>query len=186
MSEGQLPIFNDGKSKDAVTYHSWLWDMAIFCWSGWDDQHLLPYVFHLLQGFLADLAWSLGKDATLNDILQTLDENYGLIMRFKALSKELYSLKQGSSKNIAEFTVHLLQQVQIHQTVSPGRIQLEHVEDMKHDHSMRVLIPNTSKMLAHKVDGDHPASYSDLLLAKGKLEKTGRGQGPSTAKDDCY
>ena len=87
--------------------------MAIFCWSGWDDQHLLPYLFCSSQGFPGDLAQSLGKDATLSDILQTLDEDYGVIMMFDTLSKELYSLKQGLGENAADLGVHLLQQVQI-------------------------------------------------------------------------
>ena len=69
--------------------------MAIFHQSGLDDQHLLPYVFCSLQGFLGDLAQSLGKDATLSDVLQMLDEHYGVVMTFDALSKVLYSLKQG-------------------------------------------------------------------------------------------
>ena len=90
-----FPIFKDEKMKDAVTYCSCQWGMAIFHQSGWDDQHLLPYVFHSLQGFMANLAWSLGKDATLSDVLQMLDDHYGVIMMFDALSKELYSLKQG-------------------------------------------------------------------------------------------
>ena len=65
-----LLIFKDKKMKDVVTYCSWQWGMAIFPWLGWDDQHLLPYVFHSLQGFPGDLVQSLGKDATLSDILQ--------------------------------------------------------------------------------------------------------------------
>ena len=55
-----------------------------------------------LQGFLGDLARSLGGNATLLDILQTLDEHYGMAMTFDALSKELYSLKQGSGENMAK------------------------------------------------------------------------------------
>ena len=31
-----LPIIKDKKTKDAVTYHSWWWDMDIFHCSGWD------------------------------------------------------------------------------------------------------------------------------------------------------
>ena len=139
--EVTLPTFKDEKSKDAVMYHSWQWDVAIFHWSGWDDQHLLPYIFHSLQGFPGDLARGLGKDATLNDILQMLDKDYGVIMMFNALSKELYSLKQGLSKNIAKFGVHLSQQVQILQSKYPGRIQLEHMEEMKHDHFCEGLNP---------------------------------------------
>ena len=58
-----------------------------------------------------------------------LDEHYGVIMMF--LSKELYCLKQGSSKNVDEFGVHLLQQVQILQSEYPVRIHPEHMEEMK-------------------------------------------------------
>ena len=124
-------IFKDEKTEDAVTYHSWQWDVAIFCCSGWDDQHLLPQVFWSLKGFPGDLAISLGEDVTLTDILQTLDEHYGVVMTFDALSKELYSLKQGSGENVAEFRVHLSQQVQILQLEYPGRIQQEDMEEMK-------------------------------------------------------
>ena len=129
----QLPILKDEKSKDVVTYHSWWLDVTIFHWSGWDDQHLLPYIFHSLQGFPGNLAKSLGKDATLSDILQKLDEHFGVVMIFNALSRELYSLKQGLNENVAEFSVYLSQQVQILQSEYPGRIQQEHMEEMKHD-----------------------------------------------------
>ena len=138
--------------------------MAIFL-SGWDDQHLLPYHFHSLQGFTCDLARSLGKDATLNDVLQTLNEHYGVVMMFDPLSKELYSLKQGSSKNVAGFGVHLLQQVQILQSEYSGRIQLEHMEEMKCNCFYEGLNPKYWQMLAYKVDGEHPVNYCDLLLA---------------------
>ena len=70
----KLLIFKDGKSKGAVTTYLWWWDVAIFCSLGWDDQHLLLSVFQSLQGFPGDLARSLGKDATLNDVPQMLDE----------------------------------------------------------------------------------------------------------------
>ena len=56
-----------------------------------------------------------------------LDEHYGVIMTFDALSKELNSLKQGPNDNIAEFGVHLSQQVQIPQLEYPGRIKQEHI-----------------------------------------------------------
>ena len=65
-----LPIFKDEKTKDAVPYHLWRWEIAFFCHLGWDDECLLPYVFHSLQGFLGDLTRSLCKDAMLTNILQ--------------------------------------------------------------------------------------------------------------------
>ena len=108
-----LLTFKDEKTKDAVTYHSWWWDIAIFHHLGWDNQHLLQYVFWSLQEFPGDLARSLDEDTTLNDVLQTLDEHYGIVMTFDILSKELYSLKQGSGEDIAKFNMHLSQQVQI-------------------------------------------------------------------------
>ena len=177
-----LLIFKDKKSKDVVTYHSWQWDVAIFCQSEWDDQHLLPYVFCSLQGFLGDLSRSLTKDATLNDVLWMLDEHYNVVMTFNTLSKELYSLRKGSSKNIAELRVCLLQQVQVLQSEYPGRIQLEPLEEMKHDCFYKSLTLEYRQMLAHKVDGEHPASYSDLPLAVQKLERRAEARDPLPPK----
>ena len=166
-----LPIFKDEKTKDAITHHSWQWGIAIFCCSGWDDQHLLPYIFQSLQGFLGDLTRNLGEDATLNDILQLLDKHYGVVMTFDALSKELCSLKQGSGGNVAEFRVCLSQQVQILQSKYPGRIQQEHIEEMKWDCFYKGLNPKYWQMLVHKDDGKHLIKYSNLLLADQKLKK---------------
>ena len=67
----------------------------------------------------------------MNDILQMMDEQYDMVMTFDTLSKELYSLKQGSGENMAKFGVCLSQQVQILQSEYPGRIQQEHIEEMK-------------------------------------------------------
>ena len=129
------------KNKETITYHSWQWVIAISHCSDWDNQHLLPYVIQSLQGFLGDLDRSLGKDATLNDVLQTLDEHYGMVMMFDSLNKNLYSLKQESGENMAEFGVHLLQQVQILQLEYPGRIQQKHIEQRKWDHFYEGLNP---------------------------------------------
>ena len=65
---------------------------------------------------------SLGEDATLGDVLQTLDEYYGVLMTFDTLTKELYSLKQGMGEIVAKFGVHLSQQFQILQMEYPSRI----------------------------------------------------------------
>ena len=63
-------------------------------------------------------------------------------MMHDTLSKELYSLKQGSGENVDEFGVCLSQQVQILQWEYPGRIQQEYIEEMKWDHFYEGLNPN--------------------------------------------
>ena len=140
-----MPIFKDEKTKDAVTYCSYQWDVTIFCHLGWDNQHLLPHVLWSLQEFLRDLARSLGEDPILNDVLKMLEKYYGMVMTFDALSKELYCLKQGSGKNIATFGVCLSQEVQILQLEYPGMIQKEHIEEMKPDHLYEGLNPKYHK-----------------------------------------
>ena len=107
----------------------------------------------------------------LNQHLVVLDKYYGMVMTFDTLSKELYSIKQGSRGNVAMFRVCLLQQVQILHSEYLRRIQQEHVEEMKWDHFYKGLNPNYLHMLAHKMDGEHPASYSYLLLVAQKLER---------------
>ena len=98
-------------------------------------------MFRSLQGFLGDLARSLGEDTSLGDVHQTLDEHYGVVMTFNTLSKELYFLKQGMGENVTEFRVCLSQQVQILQMEYPGRIQQEHVEEVKWDCFTEALSP---------------------------------------------
>ena len=90
---------------------------------------------------MGNLARSLGEDITLNDVLQILDEHYGVTTMFNTLSNDLYSLKQGSSENMAEFGVCLLQQIQILQSEYLGRVQPEHLEEMKHNHFYEGLNP---------------------------------------------
>ena len=126
--------------------------------------------------FPGDLARSLGEDATLTDILQMLEKHYGMVLMFDALSKELYSLKQGFRETVAVFGVCMLQQVQMLQSEYSGRIQQEHVEEMTQDHFYEGLNPQYWHMLTHKVDGEHPASYSDLLLAAHKLERQAKAR----------
>ena len=179
-----LLIFKDEKTKDAVTYHSWQWDIAIFHCLGCDDQHLLPYIFWSLQGFPGNLARNLGEDATLTDILQMLDEHYGMVMTFDTFARRSIpsSKVPGRIWPSAKFGVCLAQQVQILQSEYPGRIQQEHVEEMKQDHFYEGLNPDYQCMLAHKVDGKHPTSYSDLLLASQKLEKWAEARDPLLPK----
>ena len=103
-------------------------------------------------------------------------------MTFDALSKELYSLKQGTGENVAEFGVHLSQQVQILQMEYPSRIQQEHVEEVKWDHFYKGLSPKYQWMLAHKVNGENPVTYSELLLAAQKLERWAEVRDPLLSK----
>ena len=65
---------------------------------------------------------SLGEDATLGDILQTLNEQYCVVMTFDTLSKELSSLRQETGENVDEFGVCLSQQLQIIKTEYPGHL----------------------------------------------------------------
>ena len=54
------------------------------------------------------------------------NKHYDIEMTFDALHKELYSLKQGSGKNIAEFGVHLSQQLQILQSsIQEGSVKVQ-------------------------------------------------------------
>ena len=72
---------------------------------------------------------------------------------------------------MAKFGVHLSQQVQILQMEYPSRIQQEHVDEVKPDHFYKGLSPVYWQMLAHKVIGENPVTYSELLHVAQKLER---------------
>ena len=56
------------------------------------------------------------------------------------------------------------------------------MEKMKWDHFYKGMNPEYWHMLAHKVDGKHPASYSELLLAVWKLEWWAEARDPLLLK----
>ena len=102
-----LPIFKDEQSKEILTYCTWQWDVVIPRRSGCGDQAVLPHMYQSLKGFPGELAQSLGKDATLQEVLQVLDDHYGVVMTFNALHKELYMLLQGYQEGMSEYGIQL-------------------------------------------------------------------------------
>ena len=118
----------------------------------------------------------------MSDILQILDEHYGVIMIFDVLSKKLHSLKKGLGKKVPEFGMHLSQQVQILQSEYPGRIWPKHMEEMKCDCFYEGLNPKYQCMLAHKIDGENPVGCSNLLLATQKLDRRAEAKDPLLPK----
>ena len=125
---------------------------------------------------------SLGEGVTLGNILQMLDEHYGVMMTFDTLSMEIYSLKQGMGENVAELGVCLSQQVQILKIEYPSRFQQKHVEKLKWHHFYEGLSPKSEQMLAHKVSGENPVTYSKLFLAAQKLERWAEARDPQLLK----
>ena len=87
-----LPIFKDEDTKDAVMYQSWHWDLTVYHDTGCQDHTLLLYAIHSLQGYLGELARSLGTDITLDDVLTILDEHYNNVKALDALNQELFQL----------------------------------------------------------------------------------------------
>ena len=53
---------------------------------------------------------------------------------------------------------------------------------MKLDCSYEGLNPEYQQILAHKVDGEHPTGYSDLLLAAQKLKRWAEARDPLLLK----
>ena len=158
-----LSTFKDKMAKDTVTYHSWHWDVSVFCHSGWDDQHF----FKCLQGSPGDLVKSLREDTTLGNILWMLDEHYGIVMTFNALSKKLYP----TSRELERMWLSLEYICHNRFRYSRWKIQQEHMEEVKWDHFYEGLSPKCQQMLAHMVNGENPVTYCELLFAAWKLEK---------------
>ena len=155
----------------------------MFSCSGWDDSQLLPYAFMSLQGLMGDLLRSLGKDATMGNVLEMLDQHYGVMMTFDALSKGALFPQAGNGENVAKFRICLSQKVQIFKTEYPSRIQQEHVEEVKQEHYYEDLSPKYWQMLAHMVDGENPVTYSKIgacCLKAGKMGKSQRSSPPKT------
>ena len=111
-----------------------------------------------------------------------LDEHYGIVMMFDALSKEPlfpqtrikgeYDQIQGAPVTAGQDT--------------PVRIPREDSAQTcrgdEEGYFYEGLNPKYRWMLAHKVDGEHPTGYSDLLLVAQKLERWAESRDPLLPK----
>ena len=82
-----------------------------------------------------------------------LDEHYGMVMTFNALSKKLYSLKQGMGENVAEFGMCLSQQVQILQMEYPAEFNKNMRKRCSGTASMKALTLSINKHWPTKLMG---------------------------------
>ena len=53
---------------------------------------------------------------------------------------------------------------------------------MKQDHFYKGLIPSYQQVLAYKVNGENPVTYSELLLTAQKLERWEEAKTPCSQK----
>ena len=95
-----LSIFRDEDTKDAVTYQSWRWDLAMYQCAGCRDHTLLSYATRSLQGYPGELVWSSGTDITLDDVLMILDEHYNNVKVLDVLNQELFQLWMADKETI--------------------------------------------------------------------------------------
>ena len=106
-------VFKDGDAKDAVTYHSWRWDLTV-CWHvGCRDCTLLPYAIWSLQGYSSELVQSSGMDVTLDDMLTIIDKHYNNIKALDALNQEFFQLRMADKETVSDWGVCLSRHLQV-------------------------------------------------------------------------
>ena len=106
-----LPIFKDKDAKDAVTYQSWRWDLAVYQHARCRDRTLLPYAIRSLQGYPGELVQSSGTDIALDDVLTILD--YNNVKAIDVLNQELFQMQMADKETVSDWVVCLSRHLQI-------------------------------------------------------------------------
>ena len=166
-----LPVFKDEDTKDAITYHSWHWDLTVYHWAGCWDHTLLPYTILLLQGYLGELMRSLGMDISLDDVLNILDEHYNNIKALDALKQELFQMHMGEKETMSDWGVCLSRHLQILVVSFPECFPPDYIAKLKHDHFYGRLPKWLKTMLAYLKASAHEKTYSNYPWAAREAEK---------------
>ena len=128
-----LPIFKDEDAKDAVTYQSWRWDLAVYRHAGCRDRTLLPYAIRSLQGYPGELVRSSGTDITLDNVLTILDKHYNNIKALDALNQELFQMRMADKETVLDWGVCLSRHLQILAASFPDHFPPDRVAELKRD-----------------------------------------------------
>ena len=124
------------------------------------------------------MARSQGENVTLNDVLQTMDEHYGVVMMLDSEQEAFFPQARSMRKGSQIWSVTVTAGTDTAVKSIPEGSQQEHVEEMKQDCFNEGLNDKYWWMLAHKVNGEHPARYSGLLLAAEKFERWAETRDP--------
>ena len=166
-----LPIFKDEDAKDAVTYRSWRWDLAVYRHAGCRDRTLLPYAIRSLQGYPGELVQSSGTDITLDEVLTILDEHYNNVKALDALNKELFQMRMADKETVSDWGVCLSQHLQILAASFPDQFPPERVAELKRDQFYGRLPKRLKAMVAYLKAGHQVRTYSDYLRATREAKK---------------
>ena len=75
-----------------VTYNNWHFNVQQHRLNH-TDESLLPHMYWSLQGFLGELAHSLGKVPSLDDLLAKLNDYFRVVEELDAMNWHLYTIK---------------------------------------------------------------------------------------------
>ena len=166
-----LPIFKDKDTKDAVTYHSWRWDLTVYQHAGCRDCTLLPYTTRSLQGYPGELAQSSGTDITLDDVLMILDEHYNNLKVLDVLNQEPFQLQMADKETVLDWGICLSRHLQILAASFPDCFLPDHVAELKRDCFYGGLLKLLKAMVAYLKVGLQVRTYSDYLRTAREAEK---------------
>ena len=187
--EDKPPVFKDEDAKDAVTYHSWRWDLIVYQPVGCRDHTLLHYTYAIrsLQGYPGKLVQSSGMDITLDDVLTILDEHYNNVKALDALNQELFQLLMADKETVSDWGICLSRHLQVLAASFPDCFPPDWLAELKRDHFYGGVPKWLKVMVAYLKVGPQIRTYSDYLRAAWEAKKEDSKelpQGPRTQPTD--
>ena len=166
-----LPVFKDGDAKDAVTYHSWRWDLTVYWHVRCRDHTLLTYAIQSLQGYPGEIVWSSSMDITLDDVLTYLDKHYNNVKALDTLNQELFQLPMVDKETVLDWGVCLSRHLQVLAASFPDCFPPDLVAELKRDHLYGGLPKCLKAMVAYLKVGLQVRTYSNYLREAWEAEK---------------
>ena len=105
-----MPVFDSTDSGAKVTYETWRFDLKLHRGQFRDDA-LLAAAYRSLRGKPGVLARSLGRNITLDGLIQGMDKYFGRVSDFNSLMTALYQLKQNPNEAVRDYAVRLVFQI---------------------------------------------------------------------------
>ena len=162
---GKIHINKFGdKDVDAISYRAWRADVVRCRDSGHNRVALLSEVVHSLVGSPGSYVRSLGTDFDLDQLLEKLDEYFGLATSNDTLHSTFFLMSQRPDEKVGAFGLRLETHLNVLQRKCPGSLGTpEEANQVLRDRFFNGVHERLRSKLIHKVDRDNPAPYGDLV-----------------------
>jgi len=165
----KLPTFAGDATKDSVSFTQWVFEVRTHA-RNYSEAKMKEALVIALKGTAADIVRMMGREATIEAILDKLHSIYGTVGSYETMMRDFYNLDQKPGEDVAAFASRVETMCGTIHEHFPERLPRAATADTIRERFFKGLKERIKNSIRHKFD-NITTTYLDLLQAARRAEQ---------------